>query len=179
MGAPRRHDWWLKIKMRIRFLIFIWIAFALTACKFNPNLQDKGSDLVQGKWEEIPLAYQDELLQYTRHQFSFSCDSFYVQMNTSAKANTYPDSCFNGGNWEEYAKGTYRKSNDTLYLNGTFTKSNWKQKISGCYRIGQYLEALIIEKRVQDTLYFKSLTRHTPLKLKLLESVVCKPKPLN
>lgn len=165
--------------MKIRSVFFILIAVSFVACKFNPNVQDRGSDVIQGKWLEIPVAYQDELLQYTQHQFLFSCDSFYVEMNTSAKAYTYPDSCFNDGNWKEYAKGTYRKSNDTLYLSGTFTKANWKQKISGCYRIGQYLEVLIIEKRDQDTLYFKSLTRHIPLRFRLLEPILCEPKPLN
>lgn len=161
-------------------LLFILLLLGLhSACRFNPNYQGSGTELIQGDWTEEPIPFQDSLLQYTRHDFRISCDSFYVSLSTKAKTNPYPDSCFNGGKWAEYAKGTYRQSNDTLYFNGTFTKANWKQKLSGCYRIGQYIEAMVIQKNVADTVYLKSLTQHVRLKLVLKKKTVCEPKPLN
>ncbi|MFM6976450.1 MAG: fumarate hydratase [Sphingobacteriaceae bacterium] len=165
--------------MRKSLLFIFFLPGLLGACKFNPNEQGKGVALVQGEWEEEPVTYRDSLLQYTRHDIKFSCDSFYVTLKTKTQTNTYPDSCFNQGEWTEYARGIYQQGHDTLYLSGTFTKANWKQKISGCYRIGQYLEALIIEKNVGDTLYIKSLSQHVPVKLVLKKRIVCQPKPLN
>lgn len=165
--------------MRNQLIIGMYGCLVLLGCKFNPNYQGVGSSCVQGEWEEIPPAYQPELLQYTQHQFKFSCDSFYVNLTTHAKTNIYTDSCFNQGVWKEYAKGTYETRGDTLYLSGTFTKANGKQKISGCYRIGQYVHTLIIQKNTQNTLLLKSLSQQIPLSLRLNKAVVCKPKPLN
>lgn len=133
---------------------------------------------MQGVWEEEPLVYRDSLLQYTTHHFKFSCDSFYVTLNTEAKANYYPDSCFKEGKWEEYAKGVYLVSNDTLYLAGTFTRSNFRQKVSGCYRIGQYLPVFLIKDTSPEKIELQSLQQHLPLTLKLKERIVCDPKPL-
>jgi hypothetical protein len=165
--------------MRKALLVILLLGMALGSCKFNPDVQDTGSAFIQGEWEEIPVSYQDELLQYTRHQFRFTCDSFYLTLQTKAKTNIYPDSCFKGGEWTEYAKGTYRQSSDTIYLTGTFTKANWKQKISGCYRIGQYLDALVVEKVQNNTLSLKSLSRHLPVQLRQTNSGKCDPKDLN
>ena len=142
-------------------------------------MQGKGSDDLQGIWEEGAVAYQNERLQYSKHQFRFSCDSVYVTIKTFAKANTYPDSCFNNGNWTEYAKGIYEAKKDTLLITATFTKSNFKQKISGCYRIGQYQSAFVIKKSNGDTLYLEGLQDHLPLNLILKERTRCVQKPLN
>lgn len=134
---------------------------------------------MQGEWKEIPVAYQSELLQYTQHQFKFTCDSFYVDLTTYSKTNVYADSCFNQGLWKEFAKGTYQERGDTLYLSGTFTKANGKQKISGCYRIGQYTNTLIIQKNTKNSLLLKSLSQQIPISLQLSKTVICEPKPLN
>lgn len=178
MGASGRYDWWFKISMQ-NTAITALLLLLLASCQFKPNVQEPGTAMVQGNWEEIPVAYQDSLLQYTRHQFRFSCDSFYLQMETSAKSNPYPDSCFNNGHWTEYVKGTYRQGHDTLYLDGTFTKANWKQKISGCYRLGRYLNALVLKQSKGDTLEVRSIDQHIPIKLLLKEAFPCEPKPLN
>lgn len=153
-------------------------AIFFSSCKINPNLQGKGVDLVQGIWEEAPVLYQSELLQYTRRDFKFTCDSFYVTLNTYSKVNLYEDSCYNNGYWKEYAKGTYVAQNDTLFLTGTFTKANFKQKISGCYRNGQYIEAFVIKNHTSDSLYLESLQQHLPVTLALKEKLICTPKAL-
>lgn len=163
-----------KIGFSVCFLLAV-----IASCKFKPNLQESGNPMIQGIWEEIPVAYQDSLLQYTRHSFRFSCDSFYLKLETKSKSNPYADSCYQNGLWTEYVKGTYRQGNDTLYLTGTFTKANWKQKISGCYRNGQYLNALVLGTKKGDTLSTKSIDRHIPINLLLKEAIPCQPKPLN
>lgn len=161
-------------------LFFLTLSvLAFISCKFNPNLQGIGTKSLQGIWEEHNVDYQNERLQFSRHKFRFSCDSVYITIQTFAKVNTYPDSCFNNGSWMEYAKGTYQTIQDTLILTATFTKSNFKQKISGCYRIGQYLPAFVIRKNAADSLYLESLQKHSQLKLALRERTVCFQKPLN
>jgi len=185
MYIPLLHFWSgrgiLKFKMVKNAGIFFFALFLLASgsCKFNPNLQGKGTESIQGIWEEDSVEYQNERLQYSRHQFRFSCDSVYLTIKTFAKVNTYPDSCFNNGSWTEYAKGTYLSKGDTLMLTTTFTKSNFKQKISGCYRNGQYLPAFIIRKNTGDSLFLESLKQHLNIKLSIIERTTCIQKPLN
>lgn len=161
------------------FLIYVICLLSLNSCKFNPNLQGKGSAELQGVWEEASVPYQNERLQYAKHNFKFTCDSVYITIKSFAKVSTYPDSCFNNGSWTEYAKGVYQTNQDTLIITATFTKSNFKQKISGCYRIGQYTPSFIIKKSNADSLYLQSLLEHLDLKLALKERNVCVQKPLN
>ncbi len=161
------------------FSLFAFCLFSLSSCRFNPNMQGKGREDLQGSWEEENAAYQDQRLQYQKHKFIFTCDSVYATIHTFAKVNTYPDSCFNNGKWTEYAKGTYETRQDTLVISATFTKSNFKQKISGCYRSGQYLPAFVIRKSTADTLYLEGLQDHLLLKLPLKQRTVCVQKPLN
>ncbi|WP_411273577.1 fumarate hydratase [Daejeonella sp.] len=173
--------------MKTRFLLIstfapgflILFTCALYSCKFNANMQAKGSEDLQGIWEEGLVAYQDERLQYSKHQFQFICDSVYITVKTFAKVNTYPDSCFNNGSWIEYAKGVYETREDTLLITATFTKANFKQKISGCYRIGQYLPAFVIKKSGGDSLNLEGLQDHLPLSLTLKKRTLCVQKPLN
>jgi hypothetical protein len=160
------------------FAYFLFFCLALSSCTFNPNIQGKGADNLQGVWEETPHPFRDSLLQYTSHHFKFTCDSFYVELSTRAKQNYYEDSCFNNGNWKEYAKGVYVVSHDTLYMLGTFTKSNYKQKLSGCYRIGQYLPVFLIKSSSSNNVELQGLQQHLPLTLKLKQKIVCNPKPL-
>ncbi len=160
------------------WIVIVCCGVGLSACKFNPNFQGSGAELVQGTWEEEPVTYQDSLIHYTRHQFKFTCDSVYVTLETHSKANYYPDSCFNKGVWKEYAKGNYILKNDTLYLSATFTKPNFKQKLSGCYRIGQYIPSFVIKSAANNQLELKGLQQHIPLKLKLIERTKCVPQPL-
>jgi len=159
------------------FLLFL-CCVCFSACRFNPNYQGRGSGFIQGVWEEIPVSYQDSLMQYTRHKFKFTCDSVYITLETHAKVNYYADSCFKTGTWKEYAKGNYVVQNDTLYIIGTFTKANFKQKLADCYRIGQYLPTFVITKSTANTLELRGLKQHVPLTMQLKEKISCVPQPL-
>jgi hypothetical protein len=158
------------------FFLFICVCFL--SCKLNPNYQGKGADFIQGVWEEVPVSYQDSLIQYTRHTFRFTCDSVYITLQTKAKANYYPDSCFNKGTWNEYARGNYVVKNDTLFILSTFTKANFKQKLSGCYRIGQYVPQFVIKSKGENKLELQGLQQHIPVILQLKGRTKCVPQPL-
>ncbi len=162
----------------MRYTLGLFFLF-ITACRFNPNLQGQGAEYVQGIWQEDIMPYQKQLLQHTSHTFRFTCDSFYISLKTIAKANTYPDSCYNKGVWLEFAKGTYISRNDTLILKGVFTKSNFKQKISGCYRTGIYNPVFIIKEKNSNRAVLQNLQNHSSVILKLKEKTSCIPQPLN
>lgn len=161
-------------------LAFGIIAFLLSlcACTRLPNVQGQGEALLQGRWNQDSVAHAEKLLSYTQHQFKFSCDSFYVDITTHAKVNYYEEACFNNGLWKEYAKGTYVVRNDTLFLRGTFTKANYKQKVSGCYRNGQYLVNFKIRQTSASRLVFENLSDHRECVLNLKEKINCIPKSL-
>ncbi|MCY1509262.1 hypothetical protein D9M68_436000 [compost metagenome] len=164
--------------LTFRFLLPVFCFLLFSACTRLPDVQGKGEALLQGMWNQDTVTHADRLLSYTTHQFKFSCDSFYVDLTTHAKVNYYEEDCFNNGHWKEYAKGTYIVSGDTLFLKGTFTKSNYKQKVSGCYRNGQYLVNFKIKQTGSDRLVLQNLNDQNECVLNLKQKIICIPKPL-
>lgn len=160
------------------YLIPFTLCLLAFSCSRLPNIQGKGEVFLQGVWNQDSVANSDQLLNYTKHHFKISCDSFYVDLTTFSKANYYSDSCFNNGIWKEYAKGTYFVKGDTLMLTGTFTKSNYKQKVSGCYRSGQYLNNFIIKSWSNNQLVLENLNDQRECKLMLKQKITCTPKEL-
>lgn len=161
---------------------FLALAFGFSvffySCTRLPNVQGKGEALLQGVWNQDSVANSANLLNYTKHHFKITCDSFYVDLTTYAKVNYYEDSCFNKGVWKEHAKGTYVVKGDTLILTGTFTKANYKQKVSGCYRNGRYLNNFIIKSSNATTLQLENLNDQKECTLVLKEKITCVPKAL-
>lgn len=156
----------------------VQVILVLTACRFNPNIQGEGADFIQGIWQQESSKLRDSLLEYTTYSFKFTCDSFYVTLSTRSKANYYDDSCFNNGNRKEYAKGNYTVRNDTLYIVGTFTRENFKQKLSGCYRIGQFTPVFLIRKKNPKRMELLDLQQQLPITLTLKKKTTCNPQPL-
>lgn len=164
---------------KVYFLLFTFhFLLCIAACTRLPNVQGKGEALLQGVWNQDSVANAKELLTYTQHHFKISCDSFYVDLTTHSKTNYYADSCFNKGVWKEYAKGTYTVLGDTLVLNGTFTKANYKQKVSGCYRSGRYLNNFKIKSSSKDSLVLENLADQRECILVLKQRITCVPKEL-
>lgn len=157
-------------------LLFMLCVFA--SCRRMPNVQGKGEAVLQGVWNQDSISAKDKLLSYTQHKFKFTCDSFYVALTTHSKVNYYADSCFNNGIWKEYAKGVYKMRADSLFLLGTYTKENYKQKITGCYKIGQYIKSYKIKSANSEKLVFESTDNQSILVLALKESIICSPKEL-
>ncbi len=149
-----------------------------TSCSRLPNIQGKGEAFLQGVWNQDSLGNQDQLQAYTQHHFKFTCDSFYVDFATRAKVNYYEGECFNNGLWEEHAKGTYQVRNDTLILVGDFTKANYKQKVSGCYRNGRYLNNFKVTSWSAEQLDLENLSNATEIKLNLKQKINCVQKAL-
>lgn len=158
-------------------LVFGLLAFGLS-CSRLPNVQGKGEVFLQGVWNQDSVANAKQLLTYTQHKFKFTCDSFYVDLTTHSTVNYYADSCYNNGVWKEYAKGTYAVKGDTLVLTGTFTKPNYKQKVSGCYRAGQYLYNFKIKKTEPNRLLLESFNDQRECELILKKPIVCVQQPL-
>jgi len=167
------------VYQRVYLLAFSFCLLALcSACTRLPNVQGKGELFLQGVWNQDSIANADQLLNYTQHHFKISCDSFYVDLTTFSKVNYYADSCFNKGIWKEYAKGTYVVKGDTLVLSGTFTKANYKQKVTGCYRIGRYLSSFKIKSSSKNSLLLESLNDERECALILKQKINCIPKEL-
>lgn len=162
-----------------RFLILFFVVLCMTvSCKRLPDIQGKGAVFFQGIWNQDSVPNANTLLNYTQHRFKISCDSFYVDLTTHSKVNYYSDSCFNNGIWKEYAKGVYEVRNDTVFLTGTFTKENYRQKISGCYQIGQYIKSFKILKADKEQLVLESTDNQRIINLALKEHITCVPKAL-
>ena len=163
---------------RIVLLAFGFLLLAFIACTRLPNVQGKGEGYLQGVWNQDSVANSAQLLNYTQHHFKITCDSFYVALTTFSKVNYYADSCFNNGIWKEYAKGTYVVRGDTLLLTGAFTKANFKQKVSGCYRSGQYIASFKIKDSTSNHLRLENTNEQREIDLVLKEKTNCIPKEL-
>lgn len=161
-----------------KYIFIFLVCITALACRRIPNVQGKGEVFLQGIWQQDSIAHAEKLLSYTTHRLKFTCDSFYVDFTTHSKENYYEDSCFNNGIWKEYAKGTYQVKNDTLTLVGDFTKANYKQKVSGCYRTGRYINEFKIKNRSPQQLALEDLNTHNLLNLTLSEQITCVPKEL-
>ena len=167
-----------NIGIRFLYIILFTLSILQLACSPRPNIQGKGEDFMQGVWNEDSVAFSNKLSNYTQHHFKISCDSIYIDLVTKSKLNLYEDSCFNNGVWKEYAKGVYAVKGDTLFVGATFTHENYKQKISGCYRIGRYDKNFLIKKKTNDSLVLESLSDQREIILSLKQKITCVQKEL-
>ena len=155
------------------------IAFCLTGCGVNPNLQGKGEVYLQGEWQQDPIPAQKNLLEYSLYHLQFSCDSFYMQINSFSKINNGADSCMSSGRWTEYVKGSYQQRNDTLHLRGQFCNANRSLKEEGgCFRAGIYEDFFKISKKSDSAIQFSSISNVIPINAHLIKRTTCNPKPL-
>lgn len=157
-------------------LLVAVVFFFLSACRFNSNYQNVGESALQGTWIQESVPHQNELLSYSLHEFRFSCDSVYVTIRNFAKEPIIVDSCYNGGEWTEYAQGLYVIRNDSLLIEATYMHENGKQKLTGCYHIGQYLPRLSIGKQTADSLYLQDRNSYIPMNLRKIKSTTCVPQ---
>ncbi len=162
---------YLFVVMGMCFLFF-------NGCTFNPNIQGEGESYLQGVWVQNSVPNQDPLLNYSLYTLKITCDSVYITLKTFSKVRNVVDSCYGNGEWNEYARGVYLVRNDSLLVESTFTRSNWRQKLSGCYRIGQFLPRFKLVKHTKDSLYLESQYYQTPVNLRKIEDITCVPKPL-
>lgn len=185
MGSPRGYDRRTQVIGRntnIRYNAAYRLSMAgmlvlcAISCRFNPDMQSEGAHYLQGVWVQDSIPMQDALLTYTLHEFKFTCDSIYATMHVSAKTRNIADSCYGNGQWTEYAKGIYVVRGDSLIVDGLYTKSDWRQKISGCYRVGQYLPRFKIVRYSIDSLVLENRYDQRPLLLRKTADITCQPR---
>jgi len=157
------------------FLAGILVLLA-SSCRFNSDYQYEGAEYLQGVWTQDSIPMQDALLQYTLYDLKFTCDSIYATLHVTSKTRNIADSCYNNGQWTEYAKGVYVVRGDSLIVDGLYTKPDWSQKISGCYRSGQYLPRFKIVRYTADSLMLENRFDPRPLLLRKTADITCVPK---
>lgn len=150
--------------------------FTVIGCQRHSDMQTEGVFELQGVWVQDSVENQDKLLSYTLNTFTFRCDSVYTTMDVHAKVQKIPDSCYNNGNWQEYAKGVYVQRGDSIIVEGIYTKENGKQKISGCYKQGQYLPRYKILFMSADSVVLQNKFESSPIVLRKTQDIVCVPK---
>jgi len=161
------------------FAFYLSAFTLLNGCWFNPNTQGKGEIYLQGEWQQDSIPNQSRLLEYSLYHLKFSCDSFFIQMNSFSKVNNSADTCVHSGHWSEYLKGTYRQRNDTLFIKGQFCNPDYSLKEdAGCLRIGIYEEAFKIKKQTDSLIQFASTSNVIPINAHLIKHTTCNPKPL-
>jgi hypothetical protein len=161
------------------FLLLAFSILLLNACSFNPRMQGKGEDYLQGEWKQDSVALQQKLLNYSLYKFKFNCDSVYMEIDSYSKVNTGMDSCMNAGSWKEYVRGTYYKSNDTLHIKGNFCNADYSlKKQAGCFRYGPYEDHFTVAKKADSLVQFISTSNVIPVNLRLIKRITCVPKPI-
>ncbi len=158
---------------------FCFLLSAVSSCSFNPNYQGKGTAFLQGEWKQDSIDREKQLVNYSLYNFSFSCDSFYLHMESFSKVNSGSDTCMNSGHWHEYIKGTYEQKTDTLHLSGFFCNRDYSLKsVGGCFRSGVYEENFKIISKTDSAINLLPFNGFMALKLNLIKRIICVPKPL-
>lgn len=166
-----------KIKNNIpSLLLAISLVFFLSSCQRHSNMQTEGVPFLQGVWVQDSIPYQDQMMEYALHQFTFTCDSIYAVMDVFAKNKIIPDSCYKNGNWQEYARGVYVLRGDSIIVEGIYTRANGRQKISGCYRYGQYTPKFRLAYQSDDSVVLENRFDAKPIILRKVKDIECVPK---
>lgn len=147
-----------------------------TACQRHSDMQTEGTPFLHGVWVQDSIPQQNQMRSVVLHEFTFNCDSIYTTMHVKSKTKTMPDSCFNDGSWTEYAKGVYVLRGDSIIVEGIYTKENGKQKISGCYKNGQYLPRFKLVYQDKDSVVLENRFDSQPIILRKIKDVRCIPK---
>lgn len=160
--------------MRNITFIFFFLVSISSACTFNKKEQASGVDFLQGKWSEDSVENKSQLVSYQQHDFKFTCDSFYLNIKSFSKVNLNGGPCYDKKTWQEYAKGYYELSGDTLKFKGNFVNEDYKFKPeNSCYRVGKYEESFLLINKSAELIAIKSLQTNLSHKIALKEKVVC------
>jgi hypothetical protein len=158
---------------------FLLYAFSLSSCSRNASFQGKGEASLQGEWRQDSVPVEKKLTEYSLYDLKFSCDSFFIRINTFSKVNNGADTCTRSGHWTEYVKGTYEQKRDTLHVRGNFCNADYSIKEEGgCFRAGIYEENFILKKKGDSVLEFAGASSLIPIEAHLIKHTTCTPKPL-
>lgn len=144
MGTAGRHDWRAEIntqrtrQCRQLMLALPIILIYFGACRLNSDSPSTGADHLYGSWSQDSVALQDQLLEYTLHEFRLTPDSIYGVLRTVSRVPRIVDSCYGDGFWTEYIRGIYVVRQDSLLVEGWYRQPDGQLKTSGCHHIGKY-----------------------------------------
>jgi hypothetical protein len=162
-----------------RVLGFVLFALSLTSCSFNPPLQGKGSEVLQGEWQQDSIGNTSQLVNYTRYRFRFSCDSVFIRMENFSKVNYGTDTCMNKGHWFEYAGATYGLKNNALHIKGFYCDDKYRLKEpGGCFSYGVYENTFRLTFKGDSDMVLLPASTTLPIQLKRIKKWACVPKPL-
>ncbi len=164
------------ILKKVQLAALLAVLFSFYNCVRHSDMQDHGADFLQGVWVQDSIANQDQMIGYTIHEFKVTCDSIYAIMKVHSKTQSIPDSCYGDGNWTEYAKAVYAVRGDSIIVDGVYTKENGKQKISGCYKTGQYTPRFKVAYIGKDSVVLENRFDARPIILRKTKDIVCVPK---
>lgn len=151
----------------------------VAGCSMNPPVQGRGQEYLQGEWQQDSIPGKKKLLNYSLSKFKFTCDSFYIAVNTVSRVNNGADSCMNKGEWTEYIKGRYEQTGDTLHLRGVFVNADGSLKDNKtCFRFGPYETYYKVKVQGDSLLTLNSATTVLPIQARLTKRITCSPKPL-
>lgn len=163
------------MKFKSYFFSTLVVLFLLASCKFNKVEKSAGEAFLQGKWTEDSSENESQLVAYQHFNFTFSCDSFYTVIHNFSKVDLQGGSCYDKGQWNEYAKGYYKIVDDTLKFDGNFVDKEFKYKTQGsCYRSGKFTDTFLIKSKTDSVLILKSLASGILHEILLKEKTVCK-----
>jgi len=166
----------INIFQKAYLIIALGMLFTATSCVRHSEMQTEGADYLQGVWVQDSIPFQSQMMDYTLHEFRFICDSVYTTMRVHAETQRVPDSCYNDGNWDEYAKGVYVMRGDSLIGEGIYTKPNGKYKASGCHKVGTYLPRYRVAYHSKDSLVLENRYDQRPIILRKTQDISCVPK---
>lgn len=150
--------------------------FTFTACQRHSDMQTEGVSFLQGVWVQDSIANQSQMLNYTLHKFTITCDSVYTVMKVKSSTKTMSDSCYKDGKWNEYAKGVYVLRGDSIIVEGIYTDHEGEYKMAGCYKSGQYLPRFKLAYHSEDSVVLESKFDSRPIILKKVKDITCVPK---
>ena len=159
----------------MKLFAFALLLLTISSCSFNQKKQAGGIDFLQGKWTEDSVENKNQLVSYQQYHITFTCDSFYLNIQTYSSVNLNGGACYDSKDWQEFAKGYYTLVNDTLKLEGNFVNKTYKYKPEGsCYRVGKYKEDFILNQTTDGKISVKSLQKGLLHQLLRKEKLVCK-----
>ncbi|MCD8742263.1 fumarate hydratase [Mucilaginibacter roseus] len=160
-------------------VIYPFVALLAAGCTMNPPIQGRGQAYLQGEWQQNSIPGEKKLLNYSLSKFKFTCDSFYIAINTISRVNSGADSCMNKGRWTEYIKGRYEQTGDTLHLRGVFVNADGSLKDNKtCFRFGPYETYYKVKAHGDSLIMLNSSTTVLPIEARLTKRITCTPKPL-
>lgn len=154
----------------------VCMLFFISSCERHSTLQTEGEPALHGVWVQENPPYESDLRNFTSHEFKFVCDSVYITLKVREDVQKIPDSCYNDGQWEEYAKAVYVTRQDSLIMEGIYCKSDGGLKVAGCYREGQFGPRYRIAHLSEDSLVLSDRSSLVPIVLKKTMHIDCEPK---